>query len=204
MKCMYSNVDQLLNKVEDLKALIANNEPDIMLLTEIIPKAQKNEIHEAQINIPGYQKFVNFKFTDQELGASGKRGVAIYVNEDLETEEIKLQGNYKDHVWTEIRLRNNDVLLCGCIYRSPTKDKDAEKETTQAICEIISEAVQRNHSRLLICGDFNYPTIDWECEHSTNENAKTFLEGIQGNHLYINTFVPQPVTGKDRSLHCLI
>ena len=202
---MYSNVDQLLNKVEDLKALIADNEPDIMLLTEIIPKAQKNEIHEAQINIPGYQKFVNFKFTDQELGASGKRGVAIYVNEDLETEEIKLQGNYKDHVWTEIRLRNNDVLLCGCIYRSPTKDKDAEKETTQAICEIISEAVQRNHSRLLICGDFNYPTIDWECEHSTNENAKTFLEGIQGNHLYQHVCTPtRHREGREPSLLDLI
>ena len=61
-----------------------------------------------------YQKFVNFKFTDQELGASGKRGVAIYVNEDLETEEIKLQGNYKDHVWTEIRLRNNDGMYVFC------------------------------------------------------------------------------------------
>ena len=38
---MYSNVDQLLNKMEDLKALISNKKPDIVLLTEIIPKAQK-------------------------------------------------------------------------------------------------------------------------------------------------------------------
>jgi exonuclease III len=68
---MYSNVDQLLNKVEDLKVLITTNEPDIMLLTEVIPKAQKNEIHKAQITMPGYEKFVNFSFSEQQLGASG-------------------------------------------------------------------------------------------------------------------------------------
>ena len=38
MKCLYSNVDQLLNKMEDLKLLIASNEPDIWMPTEVIPK----------------------------------------------------------------------------------------------------------------------------------------------------------------------
>ena len=98
---MYSNVDQLLNKVEDLKVLITTNEPDIMLLTEVIPKAQKNEIHEAQITMPGYEKFVNFSFSEQQLGASGRRGVAIYVKETLETEEVKFQTEYADHIWVE-------------------------------------------------------------------------------------------------------
>ena len=115
LKCMYSNVDQLLNKVEDLKTLISGNEPDIMLLTEIIPKAQRNEIHEAQLNVPGYEKFVNFKFSDQQLGASGKRGVAIYAKEELDTEEIKLNTDYADHLWVEVTLRNKDILLSGCV-----------------------------------------------------------------------------------------
>ena len=57
-----------------------------MLLTEIIPKAQRNEIHEAQLNVPGYEKFVNFKFSDKQLGASGMRGVATYAKEELDTE----------------------------------------------------------------------------------------------------------------------
>ena len=71
---MYSNVDQLLNKVEDLKVLITSNKPDIMLFTEVISKAQKKEIHEAQLNITEYEKFVNFSFPEQQLGAYGKRG----------------------------------------------------------------------------------------------------------------------------------
>ena len=41
LKCLYSNTDQLLNKIEDLKTIIAKDNPDIMLFTEVIPKAQK-------------------------------------------------------------------------------------------------------------------------------------------------------------------
>jgi len=181
---MYSNVDQLLNKIEDLKSLISSNEPDIMLFTEIIPKAQKNPIYEAQMNIPGYEKFVNFNFTDHDLGSSGKRGIAIYVKEELETDEVKLQTEYEDHLWVEVKLRNNDRLLCGCIYRSPTKEKSATKDTTDKVCEIISEAVQWNNTRLLICGDFNYPEIDWECDYVNNEVVKPLIALLQECHLH--------------------
>ena len=177
-------MDQLLNKVEDLKVLIASNEPDIIFLSEVIPKAQKNEIHEAQLNIPGYDVFPNFSSSEQNLGASGRRGVAIYVKDSLDAEEVKFQTDYTDHMWVEIKLRNKDPLLCGCIYRSPSKDKDSEKQTTQKVCELIIEAVGRNNSRLLICGDFNYPDIDWECQYSKNDNLKVFLQTIQELNLH--------------------
>ena len=51
--------------------MISSNEPDIMLLTEIIPKAQRNTIYEAQMNENGmgigmmkngYEKFRKFQF----------------------------------------------------------------------------------------------------------------------------------------------
>ena len=35
MKCLYSNADQLLNKMEDLKMVIASENPDIMMFTEV-------------------------------------------------------------------------------------------------------------------------------------------------------------------------
>ena len=44
LSCLYSNVDQLLNKMDELRMLIASNEPDIMMFTEVIPKAQKTPI----------------------------------------------------------------------------------------------------------------------------------------------------------------
>ena len=49
--CLYANVDQLLNKMNDLRMLISTNKPDIMLFTEVIPKAQKHPILETQVKI---------------------------------------------------------------------------------------------------------------------------------------------------------
>ena len=143
-------MDQLLNKIECLKACIAKEQPDIMLFTEVIPKAQKNPILESQMNITGYDCYVNFNFTDSDLGASGKRGVAVYVKSDIQSDEVTFETPYEDHVWVKIKLRGNDSLLCGCIYRSPSKEKSKAIETTEKVCKIIMEAAQRKNSDLLV------------------------------------------------------
>ena len=52
--CSYSNVDQLLNKMDELRMLIASKEPDSMTFTEVIPKAQKKPIIETQVKITDY------------------------------------------------------------------------------------------------------------------------------------------------------
>ena len=157
------------------------------------------------MNIPGYEKYVNFKFTDLDLGASGKRGIAIYIKEDLEAEEIKMHTKYEDQLWVEVKLRNNDSLLCGCIYRSPTKYKLSTKETTTKVCDIISEAVQLNKSRLLICGEFNYPEIDWECEYLNIDVITPFIDTLQVCHLHQHVCKPTRYRdGQDPSLLDLI
>ena len=66
--------------------------------------------------------------------------------------------------------------------QKPYEGKDSERQTT--VCEIMIEAARRNNGRLLICGDFNYPDIDWKCEYSTNENLKEFLRTLQDLHLH--------------------
>ena len=77
------------------------------------------------------------------------------------SKEVSLQSQFDDHIWVEIGLQNGDSLLCGCIYRSPTKEKQSTIESTTK-CKFIAEATQRNNTHLIICGDFNYPCIDWE------------------------------------------
>ena len=43
LEYLYTNADQLLNKIEELKMHIADDEPDVIIITEVIPKAQKNQ-----------------------------------------------------------------------------------------------------------------------------------------------------------------
>ena len=81
------------------------------MFTEVIPKAQKTPILETQVSIDSYGIFTNFHFTDPNLGASGIRGVAIYVKDNLYFKEVQLKSIYDDHVWVEIRLINGDFTV---------------------------------------------------------------------------------------------
>ena len=65
LRCLYANVDQLLNKMDDLSMLIAAREPDIMLFTEVIPKARRYPILETQLKLKGYDIYTNFNHTDE-------------------------------------------------------------------------------------------------------------------------------------------
>ena len=44
LKCLYTNADQFVNKRDDLVMSIAGDKPDIILITEVIPKKQINPI----------------------------------------------------------------------------------------------------------------------------------------------------------------
>ena len=47
---------------------IANDHPDIMLITEIIPKNQVNPITQALLDIEGYKSFLNVNPNNSKLG----------------------------------------------------------------------------------------------------------------------------------------
>ena len=116
----------------------------------------------------------------------------IYVKEVLRCKEVKLSNKYEDQMWVEVALRNKDSLLCDCLYRSPTKDEERTVQNTSGICRSISEAVERNNTHLLICGDFNYPEIEWTYEHvNTASNViSPFVDTIQDCHLHQHVLKP--------------
>ena len=135
--------------------------------------------------------YPNFNFTDSNLGSSGIRGVAVYVKDNISCKEVKPAIMYKDHVWVELNLGKNDTLLCGCIYRSPTKEKDDTKKTTDDVCKVLREMNEKGKP-ILICGDFNYPEIDWENEY-VNEPSNAisqFIDAVQDSHLYQHVYKP--------------
>ena len=79
LKVFYTNADQLPNKNDELKMFIAGKDPDILLITEMIPKQQKCVIPSSLLKIDEYELYCNFEITMENLGASGIRGIAIYV-----------------------------------------------------------------------------------------------------------------------------
>ena len=186
LQATYTNADQFLNKRDELVESITGNEPDIIMITEVIPKAQLNPIEAPLLEIGGYATHINCDPSEANLGASGIRGVAIYTKEDLCVNVVDFTTDFKDHIWAEIHLSDHDSLIIGCIYRSPTKEKDATLNSTMQVCELLSKAVERKNTYLLICGDFNYREIDWENESSDekNEHLTTFINTVQDCFLH--------------------
>ena len=140
----------------------------------------------------GYDVHTNFDISERNLVTSGIRGVAIYVNENLNSNEVKFSTDFDYHIWVQISLPNHESLLCGCIYRSPSKEKEAAIRSTKQVCKLVSMATERNDTFLLICGDFNYRDINWEnntCDES-NEYLSDFINTI--HDCFLHQHVTEP------------
>ena len=161
---------------------IADIPPDIILITEVIPKAQINSIDEARLNIPGFNVFLNFDPTLHNLGSSSCRGIAIYVSNTINATELLLDTEFKEHLWISIPLLNNDSLRIGCIYRTPTANLTV---STNSLCDLLNAAATFC-SHLLICGDFNYANIDWtnNIGHTSDSYAQQVIDQLNDLFLY--------------------
>ena len=193
---MYTNADQFVNKRDDLQMFICDDKPDVIMITEVIPKGQINPIADCLLEIEGYEFVANFNPNEANLGASGIRGVAIYYKEEIQkVNEIKFDlPGFRDHVWIDIPTGTNDSILCGCIYRSPSdSDVNACLASTTMVTELIHMAYQRN-SNLIITGDFNYKDIDWSNDFAPprHKYLLNFIETIQ------DCFLSQHVTEPTR------
>ena len=74
LKIIYTNVDTLKNKMEELETIICNQKPDIISLVEIFPKYSNFHYIPSEYTIEGYSMF---------LSDFWKRGTALYIKDDL-------------------------------------------------------------------------------------------------------------------------
>ena len=139
---------------------IAGNEPDIIMVTEVIPKAQTVPIADALLAVLGYYLHTNFDPSLSDLGASGCRGVSIYIRTNLKAAEVSfVTTSHIEQLWVQLPLIGEDKLLVGCLYRSPTLSMH---ESSEELCQLLHTVCASAPSHLLIGGDFNIPHIDWE------------------------------------------
>ena len=120
--------------------------------------------------------------TWQKQKQKHKRGVAVYIKEQLKAEGLKIVSNYQENVWIKVKLKGSDQLLVGCIYKSPNSDK----ENLSLLNKMIIKASQmKQFSHLLIMGDFNYPKLDWTNWNSNGDKeGDAFMESIRDSFLY--------------------
>ena len=159
--------------------LIAGDEPDLILISEILPKRCVNSLSSAGLSLHRYQAFFNFDPDSQQTPQS-MRGVGIYVSNKLSVSEVTYdEYPYHEHVWISIKLMDHDSLLVGCIYHSPSLDT---LQSTVGLCKLLTEV--DDHTHLLIYGDINYPDINWLTNSCSNHCSHLFIDTVQDKYLF--------------------
>ena len=162
--------------------------PDIIGLTEVKPKNSRFRLQNAELNINGYTCFHNIE--------TNGRGVALYVKTHLNAFETNFSDKafFSDSVWCQINLINDDKLLIGCVYRSPSSSSENNKN----LSNLLERCNNTGFSHLVIMGDFNFPEICWKNECSNagpNHPATLFLETVRENYLYQHVVEPTHFRG---------
>ena len=157
-----------MNKRNEMKALIEINQPDIVGITEVKPKHARFNVQECEIAIEGYELFHNL----EEEG----RGIALLVRKEMEpTPNDRLSSTFSEHVFVDCTQGDGTLLTVGVIYRRP----GSTSENDEKLFELIRNTAGMRKDNLLIFGDFNLPSINWDtesCRNNESHEASQFLQ----------------------------
>ena len=191
LKCLYTNADQLANKRDDLLMAISHDKPDLIFVTECLPKVRLVPFSVEVLALPGYNLLTNFDSNDRQMLAKGIRGICIYVADYIQATEISFAGTFTvEQLWISIRLKGTDRLMAGCVYRSPSGNPDRSMDE---LAHLLYSVLAASPSHLLICGDFNVPQIDWGssfCSASDSHFSHKFLNVVHNCLLFQHVTQP--------------
>ena len=176
---MYTNADQLPNKMDALKTRIKIQNPHIVVITEVNIKNCKVPPDPVIFNIPGYNMH-----TKNLSGKESGRGIIIYSHETIkEIIEVTANVEFKEYLLLSAKMNKSEKLLVGGIYRSEAGSTDNNK----ALLALIKEIGNMNFQHKLLMGDFNYKYIDWD-NMSTSKNERSeefkFVEAIKDSFFF--------------------
>ena len=153
-----------MNKRSEIMNLIDAQNPHVLALTEF---GASDAISDSELGIVGYTLYRS----NHSDGSGGPgRGVALYVKNSInhsacpQMEEME----YDCSTWSIVKLAHNKSLLVGVVYRSP----NSTDENNTSLLNLLQVASRSNCDYLNICGDFNFPLIDWSvCRSLESENS---------------------------------
>ena len=178
---LYTNIDGLPNKKDELLTKIEELKPIIISLTETIPKRREN-LMDCEYDIPGYTVFVNNK----------QRGVALYIKESLNPQSVDdlSESNYDISTWAKFLSPDGLSVLIGCLYKSPSTSNDNKME----LLSLLKSDTLSKFDHVLITGDFNFPNILWDGSWPGKEE-NDFIECL--HDAFLNQMVIKPTRRRE-------
>ena len=136
LNVMYTNADQLRNKLQELNAYTQNSEsiPDIIAITEVKPKNNKYPVLPSEYNMENYVLY------QHNIDNNKGRGIIIYIHELLSAKLTSFNTDFEESLWVEIPLIGYDKLLVGCMYRN----ESGTKENNEKLLDLLNEIRTKN------------------------------------------------------------
>ena len=190
IKVMYTNCDQMSNKIDEIEDRITISNPHIIAINEVKPKAKKNySMKDFNCDKNDHYNVISNNI-DNDIG----RGQLLYVKKSLPCKEVYMKTEFREATFAEIKLQKNDRLLITLIYRS---ESDGEEMSAQLV-KLVDEICSKGYSHILMLGDFNYRRIDWESMCSSVLVETNFLNCIENNYLHQHIDEPTRWRGADK------
>jgi len=178
------NARSIINKIPELELLTCNSSPDLILITE---SWANSNITNAEISLKGY----NILRTDKPIGRGG--GCLVYHKKTIQVTPLgnSLATPGVQSIWAELTSGDKTYTI-GLYYNSPNS---GQEDRQLMITEIKNVCTKKEN--VILCGDFNYPGINWTTLHTDNNHNQQFLDCVQ------DCFLTQLVTEATRGENIL-
>ena len=150
------------------------------------PKNKKARITPAEFT---FIESENYDFHHINLDNDIGRGMTLLTDKRLAAKEVKINHEFEENLFVEIKLNNSDLLLVGIIYRS----ESGTPENYELLLKTLDNVNSNKYSHTLVMADFNLPNINWKTLHFGKHNKydQEFLDCIQNNDLF--QFIDHPI-----------
>ena len=176
LRCMYTNTDQLQNKLFELETFCAEHKIDLVAITETLPKQNVPDKDCIKFNLNGYQTLQN----------NSGRGVCIFYKDSLTVNEIPHDFNsFPCSIFCNIKTNTNEKLTLGLVYRSPNSSAEDNIKLINYLNSFLPK-LKSGNDKLLLMGDFNLRDIDWEqesCSKDDHDVNTKFLKCVHKHYL---------------------
>ena len=114
LTCIFTNVEALTNKMSELQHMVKHQKPHIIGISEVLPKFFRYKIYPEEFFLENYEMIPHPNVANN-IG----RGSVLYIHKSILYTDIKfdIDPEFEEGIYVEIKLKNNDSLLCANIYR---------------------------------------------------------------------------------------
>jgi hypothetical protein len=164
---LYTNAQSIGSKIDELKAITQELEPDIILLTETW---RNNSVGNAALSLENYKLETELRKDrcDTANGVGG--GLLVYSRDNLQILPSDLTDRNFNQFCSFTIATKSEKLNVILIYRPPSSGQNSLTE----LCEIVRKA----DNNTVIIGDFNLPGTDWANERS-DLKGRELLDTVQ-------------------------